>query len=249
MVNAGGWGVYRVGLRRRTWPGWPGRLPDLDPLERCNLFADTWALVLAGRADLGGFLARWPPSSGDEDEPGDLHGGGRRPRAVRPGGGRRRPAAVAGATQALLGTAGGRSRLGAPARRGRAGTHCGPSCSARSGRSAPIRACGPRRPRRFDAPVGGATPIDPDIEGAVLQSVAAQLRPGDYEAVLDRYRHPATPQEELRYLTALAAFPDVELARRTFELALRPRSGPRTPRTWWRPCSATGSAARRCGSG
>ena len=71
--------------------------------------------------------------------------------------------------------------------------------------------------RRFDR--SGAEPIDPDLEGAVLQSVAAQLRPGDYEAMLERYRNPSTPQEELRYLMALAAFPDVDLALRTFELA------------------------------
>jgi puromycin-sensitive aminopeptidase len=59
--------------------------------------------------------------------------------------------------------------------------------------------------------------------------VAAQLRPGDYEAMLERYRHPATPQDEIRYLYALAAFPDPELARRTFDLILdevRTQNGP-----------------------
>ena len=70
--------------------------------------------------------------------------------------------------------------------------------------------------RRFDA----AAPVDPDLEGAVLRVVAAQLRPGDYEAVLDVYRHPATPQQEQKYLMTLAAFPDAELAVRTFDLAL-----------------------------
>ena len=79
--------------------------------------------------------------------------------------------------------------------------------------------------RRFDGP----DPVDPDIEGAVLAAVAHQLRPGDYETILDRYRHPANPQEELRYLTALATFPDPALGRRTFELArteVRTQNGP-----------------------
>jgi hypothetical protein len=46
------------------------------------------------------------------------------------------------------------------------------------------------------------------------------VRPGDYDALLERYRSAATPQEELRSLGALATFPDVDLALRTFELAL-----------------------------
>ena len=70
MVNAGGWGVYRVayddlGMVERL----AGRLGDLEPLERFNLFADTWALVLAGRVELSTFVTL----AGDlahEDEPG-----------------------------------------------------------------------------------------------------------------------------------------------------------------------------------
>ncbi|HEX3947321.1 MAG TPA: ERAP1-like C-terminal domain-containing protein, partial [Acidimicrobiales bacterium] len=61
---------------------------------------------------------------------------------------------------------------------------------------------------------------DPDIESAVLQAVTAQVRPGDDEALLARYRAPSTPQEELRYLSALATFPDVDRCLATFDLAL-----------------------------
>ena len=50
--------------------------------------------------------------------------------------------------------------------------------------------------------------------------VAAAGGPADFDAFLERYRHPATPQEELRYLYALAGFPDPDLAARTFDLAL-----------------------------
>ena len=77
--------------------------------------------------------------------------------------------------------------------------------------------------RRFDAsPIGGglATAIPADIETAILAVVAELVRPGDYEAVLARYRAPATPQEEMRSLGALAVFPDVELCLRTFDLAM-----------------------------
>src|SRR6185437_3982228 len=77
--------------------------------------------------------------------------------------------------------------------------------------------------RRFDqAPVGGGhgEPIPADVEAATLAVVAQLVRPGDYDALLARYRAAATPQEEMRSLNALSAFPDVGLAERTFDLAM-----------------------------
>jgi len=46
------------------------------------------------------------------------------------------------------------------------------------------------------------------------------VRPGDYDALLERYRTASTPQEEMRSLGALAGFPDVGLCLRTFDLAM-----------------------------
>ena len=77
--------------------------------------------------------------------------------------------------------------------------------------------------RRFDAsPIGGGSgdPIPPDIESATLAVVSQLLRPGDYDALLERYRNAATPQEEMRSLGALSGFPDVDLCLRTFDLAM-----------------------------
>ena len=54
----------------------------------------------------------------------------------------------------------------------------------------------------------------------MLGVVADDARAEDFDAILARYREPATPQEELRYLNGLAQFPDVALSMRTFELAL-----------------------------
>jgi puromycin-sensitive aminopeptidase len=50
--------------------------------------------------------------------------------------------------------------------------------------------------------------------------IAERCDTTDYERCLARYRSPRTPQEENRYLNALAAFPDVALCKRTFALAL-----------------------------
>ena len=73
---------------------------------------------------------------------------------------------------------------------------------------------------RLDAAAAGGPPVDPDLEAAVLDVVAAARRPGDYDAFYSRYRDAATPQEELRYLSALGAFPDTELGTHTLSLAL-----------------------------
>src|ERR1700728_2756067 len=56
LVNAGGWGVYRVAYEAEHLAYLGAHLDQLTPLERANLFADTWALVLAGRSPLSGFL-------------------------------------------------------------------------------------------------------------------------------------------------------------------------------------------------
>jgi hypothetical protein len=62
--------------------------------------------------------------------------------------------------------------------------------------------------------------LDPDLASAILGVVAASGGSEDFEAFLERYRRPATPQEEMRYLYALAMFSDPSLAARAFELAL-----------------------------
>jgi puromycin-sensitive aminopeptidase len=214
VVNAGGWGVYRVAYE--DGPGAAARLADLDPLERSNLVADTWALVLAGRTGLDRFLSL-AAALGREDEPsiytivaGAL---GLCDRVV---GADDRPS-LEGAVRALLGPRAADLGWDAEAGEGERVPTLRSLLLAGLGTIGADPQVRAEAARRFDR--SATDSIDPDLEGAVLQSVAAQLRPGDYEAMLERYRNPSTPQEELRYLMALAAFPDVDLALRTFELA------------------------------
>ncbi len=61
--------------------------------------------------------------------------------------------------------------------------------------------------RRFEA-----DEMDGDIAQSILRVVASQDRPGDYETYLERHRHAATPQEDMRYLTALGGFSDEAVA-------------------------------------
>ena len=224
VVNAGGWGVYRVAYDAAQLGRLGRELPALTPLERSNLFADTWAAVLAGHVTLDGFFDL-ASGLGDDDEPSTFAMvAGALGLCDRIVGDELRPL-LAAATRALL--AGRAAQLGwdprpddgerTPTLRalllGTLGT---------VGQDASVR---DEAVRRFEAanPTGAgavAVAIDADIEDAVLGVVAALVRAGDYETCLSRYRDPSTPQEEVRYLSALAAFPDAAMAARTFDLAI-----------------------------
>ena len=217
VVNAGGWGAYRTAYAGEHLARLTARLGELATLERFNLLADTWALVLAGRSPLEHFVALGA-GLGDDADPSTwtvlTAALGLCDRVVAEGD---RPAVAAGA-RALLGPR--FAALGWEAAPGE-GERLGSlralllGALATIGDDPPVQA---EARRRFDA-VGAGRGLDPDLEAAVLAAVAQQRRVEDYEAVLARYREPATPQEELRSLHALAAFPDEALALRTFELA------------------------------
>ena len=62
--------------------------------------------------------------------------------------------------------------------------------------------------------------VHPELVAAATSVVAAVGGPAEYEQFLDRFRTAGTPQEQLRYLYALAEFPTAELIQRTCELAM-----------------------------
>jgi puromycin-sensitive aminopeptidase len=222
VVNAGGWGVFRVGYDTAHGLALADHLSELTPLERANLLADTWANTLAGHATLEEFLTLGA-KLGLEPDPAPwsavsaaLHLANR----VATGDG---VAALRQAVAALVGPQyrqlGFESRLGegerTPTLRSLVINLLGTV-----GADPEVRA---EAARRFDdAPIGGGRgkPIPADVEAATLAVVAQLVRPGDYDALLARYRVAATPQEEMRSLMALSAFPDIDLAERTFDLTM-----------------------------
>ena len=56
IVNAGGWGVFRVGYEASHRLALAEHFPELSALERAELIADTWATTLAGHSALREFL-------------------------------------------------------------------------------------------------------------------------------------------------------------------------------------------------
>ena len=222
VVNAGGWGIFRVGYDTAHRTALAEHLPELTPLERANLLADTWATTLAGLSTLQEFLVL-AARLGDESEPAAWSPVGNALALTK----RIVPAADEGAlhqaVRALIGPT--HQRLGFDATPGESDRT--PTLRALAinllgtvGADAAVRE---EAARRFDSsPIGGGSgdPIPPDIESATLAVVSQLLRPGDYDALLERYRTASTPQEEMRSLGALAGFPDVDLCLRTFDLAM-----------------------------
>jgi puromycin-sensitive aminopeptidase len=222
VVNAEGWGVFRVGYEADHRLALADHLSQLSPLERANLLADTWATTLSGRSALREFLilsARlglepdptpWAPVANAFHLVNRIASEADRP-------------AMRQAVESVIGPQyrhlGFESRAGegerTPTLRSLAINLMGIV-----GEDADVRA---EAVRRFDeSPIGGGSgaPIPADVEAATLAVVAQVLRPGDYEALLERYRSASTPQEENRSLIALASFPDTALSERTFELTM-----------------------------
>ena len=72
VINAGGWGVFRVGYETAHRLALAEHLPELTALERAEFISDTWATTLAGHSGLprvpaAGFTPRTRARPGDLD--------------------------------------------------------------------------------------------------------------------------------------------------------------------------------------
>jgi hypothetical protein len=213
--------VFRVGYETDHRLALAEHLAELTSLERANLMGDTWATTLAGHTQLEEFLSV-SMKLGVEPDPGAWAPVGAALMLCNRIAGPDDRQALRDAVAALIGPL--HRRLGFEALPGEGERT--PTLRALAinllgtvGANEEMRT---EAARRFDAsPIaGGSTPIPPDIEVAIFAVVAQLLRPGDYETVLARYRSATTPQEEVRSLGVLAAFPDAELCLRTFDLAM-----------------------------
>ena len=219
VVNDGGWGFFRVRYAPDLLEPLGRNLAALAPLERFTLVSDTWAMARAGLSPVSEFvdlIKRF----GDEDDANVW-------------------AAIVGPLAFFdrLLDADGRERLQAFVR-----GLVGPAL-ARVGLEREVGEDERKRPLRAElfevAGVLGADPevlrqaaqlqaaaqenddaIDPDLAAPAARIVARSGGEAEYTSFLDRVRHPRTPQEEIRYLYALAEFQHAGLVRRTLDLAL-----------------------------
>jgi puromycin-sensitive aminopeptidase len=185
VVNAGGWGVFRVGYEAKHRLALADHLSELTPLERANLLADTWATTLAGHSTLEEFLIL-AAKLGLEPDPAPWAPVAAALQLVRRIVGDDDLTALRQVVEALVGPQYRHLGFEALPREGdRTPTlrSLAISLLGTVGADADVRA---EAARRFDeSPLGGGNgdPIPADVEAATLSVVARLLRPGDYDAL------------------------------------------------------------------
>jgi len=219
VVNAGGHGFYRVRYAPELLERLQAALPDLAPIERSLLVDDTWAAVLAGETPAPAFLHL---ASAFRDETDRTvwtmlaMALGQIDRIVDDEARQRFRAFVRDLARP------GFDRLGwTPAtdedeltrqRRGTLITLLGVV-----GDDEEVQ----HRARELhERHLADPTALDPNVAAAVVGVIASSGTAADHEAFLERFRTVESPQESLRYLYALAGFPDPDLLQRTLDLTL-----------------------------
>jgi puromycin-sensitive aminopeptidase len=214
LVNAGGHGFYRVRYTPDLLAVVLHQLDRLEPIERFNLLNDAWAAVVAGLTPVGAYLDLTSHFQGERDKNvwsvivGSFHTLNRVVEAAD------RPRLAALVRDRLAPAA---SELGWAPTAGESeltGQLRGDLLRALGtlGDDAAVQA---RAAERF-----AGHPVDANVFAAIvpiLAHVGDAARYADFE---QRYRTARTPQDELRYLLALAAFRQPDLIEKTLARTL-----------------------------
>ena len=214
VVNAGGSGFYRTAYGDSELAAIAERLGELDELERAVLFSDTWAAVLVGGATLGGLLSL-AKGLAQLDEPSSWQ-------------------VIMQAIVMVdrIASDDQRQQLGKIVSAifgplfDRLGWEPDDNESAQAGelRAMAIEMLGvyasheaivDEALRRFDA-----DEVSGDLASPIVRIAAHVNRPGTADTFEGRRATAATPQEEQRYLFAMAGIADFEEAQRTLDKCL-----------------------------
>ena len=211
LVNAGGHGFYRVRYAGELLERLLARAPALAPIERFNLVGDAWAVTVAGHMPLGDYLDLTARFRDERDRNvwsillASFHALNRiaeaadRPRLAALVHDRVGPAAAALGWAARPGEDELTRQLRGDLLRVLGTLGDDPAVQAAA---AERYAASPER-------------VDPNVLPAVIAILAHAGDAARYEEFLARFRAAATPQEEQRYLYALAGFRQATLVEQT----------------------------------
>ncbi len=219
VVNAHGWGIYRTRYSQQLLVQIADNLAALETLERFNLFADTWAMVIAGQAPLSAAIELFKRASNERD-PNILQVVATGLRVLNRVADRGEADLVKELARAVF-----RPILDAfgieP------GT--GENPQERVARSIAFETLGTlvldsevieAASEWFREEISGVGGPSGDLAQAVLATVAKRGDEADFAFILDRFRHPKNPQDERRHLFALAGFEQHSLASRLLSMCL-----------------------------
>ncbi len=223
VANAGAEGFFRTryGASLLAALIGAGEAAALTALERFTLASDTWALVLGGLAPIADFVqvARFLATTGEPDP--DVwsalaSGLGMLDRIAGP----EDRDAVAGFVRSIAAPV--FAKLGWEAIDGESDR----TAALRGTLAALLGGAGADKDVRdrcadlLDAYLADRSAVPPDLVAAVVGVSARNADAATYDKLLARYQTPTTPQEETRFLMALAQVGDVALLARTLDLAV-----------------------------
>jgi puromycin-sensitive aminopeptidase len=222
VVNAGAWGFYRVRYEESLLPAIRAVMHEqLSPLERLTLVSDTAASMMAGRSPVADFLSLVAQLPAERDP--DVWGAGLGPLGlldrILPDADRPLlQAFVRGIVQPVLDGLGWDALAGSvePERTGTLRARL-LSAVGTIGADPAVRAEARARLERYFA---DPTTLAPDLVPAVVTIAAYSGGEDVYRLMYDRFKAAATPQDQVRYLYALAAPEDPDLLSRTLSLCL-----------------------------
>ncbi|MCX7620294.1 MAG: M1 family metallopeptidase [Acidimicrobiales bacterium] len=230
LLNTEGTGFYRVHYSDELLGALAANAQsDLSPIERYGLIDDAWALVLAARMHLPDFLDFVSTFSSETD----LSVWERIISALRfcdtlvEGAARTRFQAF---VRELVSPA--FDRLGPEPRDGERerDTELRGALFEALGVLGADHAAASRARELHQLAVSSAQPVDPSLLAASISIIATTGDATEFEQFLDRFGHAATPQEEVRYLYALADFADAGLIDRLLAMtvsdAIRTQNAP-----------------------
>jgi puromycin-sensitive aminopeptidase len=220
ILNDGAWGFYRVRYDTELLRGLLAtRCQGTTPLERMALVADTWALVLSGRAELEDLFAVLRALR-DEDE-GDVWAAMSTPLRTldlvvaeedRP--------ALQAFVQELVGPAfakvGWDPADGEPPRQGTLRSRLVTAL----GVLGADPAVGAEAQDRFSRYLRDGTGLSPDVLTAAVNVAVASGDTAVWETVFEQYQASSNPQERIRYLIALTATADQTLLAQLLDATL-----------------------------
>ena len=220
VVNAGAWGFYRVRYEENLLLALRAVMESqLSAIERLTLVSDTWAATFAGWSPVSNFLSLVTELPFERDP--DVWGAGLGPfglldrilsEADRPG----LQAFVRRVVRPLADELGWDPIEGEAERLGTLRARV-LSALGTLGADDDIRATARAR---FDQFVADPASLAPDLVSAVVSIVASSGGEAEYDLLYDRFRSSATPQDQMRYLYALAAPESPALLQRTLDLCL-----------------------------
>jgi puromycin-sensitive aminopeptidase len=219
VVNAGGHGFYRVEYASDLLSRLAEALPALLPIERFGLVGDLFALAQAGAQPVSGFLTATVRFRDETD---------RNVWTAVTGAFAYLNRIVAEPDRAGLATL-VRDRVGPAAARLGWTPRPGESELTRQLRGDLLRVLGvlgddpdtqARAREAYARYRTDESSLDPDVLAAVIAIVARAGGEAEYEEFLGRFRRARSPQEEQRYLFALAGFRPPALLRQTLDRCL-----------------------------